>query len=219
MSALKFSLHRSVWQGPGAAPACAAWILGALALGLSPTPSRAGEVFIGALAHDFDSGLSSAPREGHTTDIELGLRSQPLQGLRYILRPMAYVQAELNTGRRTNFYAVGLEWRRDLPHTRLYGAFNLGLAAVDGYVNPPNYTSPGLDSAQVARNRYLYETNKAMGSDVVFNPGLSAGLRITSRLAMELTWQHYSNAGLFGKENPGMDNIGARAVYRFGGRG
>jgi hypothetical protein len=219
LSTSRYPLRGPKRAGSGAQSARAAWVCTILAFGIFAwaPPARAGEVFAGALAHDFNVGLSSAPRENHTTDVELGLRTRPFEGLRYLLRPMAFFQAELSTGRHTNFYAVGLEWRRDLFHSRFYGSFGLGLAGVDGYVNPPDYVAPGLTPAEAQRGRYLYQTNKAMGSDVVFNSGLAAGYRLTPALAAELTWQHYSTAGLFGKANPGMDNIGARFAYRFGG--
>ena len=36
------------------------------------------------------------------------------------------------------------------------------------------------------------------------------GLRVASRATIEASWVHLSHAQLFGRQNPGIDNIGAR---------
>ena len=39
---------------------------------------------------------------------------------------------------------------------------------------------------------------------------LGIGADITDRLSIEGSWVHLSHAQLFGRQNPGMDNIGIR---------
>jgi hypothetical protein len=39
---------------------------------------------------------------------------------------------------------------------------------------------------------------------------LAVGTHINSRLSIEASWVHMSHAQLFGKENPGIDNLGVR---------
>jgi hypothetical protein len=45
---------------------------------------------------------------------------------------------------------------------------------------------------------------------VLFEPELGIGTRINSRLSIEASWVHMSHAQLFGRENPGIDNLGMR---------
>ena len=57
----------------------------------------------------------------------------------------------------------------------------------------------------------FFRTDKiAFGSRVLFEPELAIGTRINSRLSMEASWVHMSHAQLFGRENPGIDNLGVR---------
>src|SRR4051794_27707590 len=74
VSASRSPRRRLAPERSGAGSAGAPWLLAAVALALSAPspPACAGELFVGVLAHDFDIGLSAAPRENHTTDVELG---------------------------------------------------------------------------------------------------------------------------------------------------
>lgn len=50
----------------------------------------------------------------------------------------------------------------------------------------------------------------ALGSRILFEPELGIGLRLTPRITVEASWVHLSHATLFSRQNPGIDNIGAR---------
>ena len=201
---------------------------GGVALALSlliAAPASATEVFLGGFAHDTDFGVSGSPHEGNTYDFQIGGRTNQIQALWFLLKPMAYAKGQFNTDDRTNFYTVGLEWRKHLFNTKFYGDFGIGGAYVDGLKDYPGKFNPNVvpaanaTAAQVAtyqQTLHLYDERKAMGSQVVFNPNFSLGYDVTSNVSAELVWEHYSNAGL-GDRNPGMDNFGARVVYHFGG--
>jgi hypothetical protein len=112
-----------------------------------------------------------------------------------------------------------------LFHTKFYGDFGVGGAYVDGLATYPNHFNPNnvpaanASAATVATydsDLHTYDKYKAMGSQVVFNPNFSLGYDLTHAVSAEISWEHYSNAGLGGR-NPGMDNWGARLVYHFGG--
>ena len=181
-------------------------------------PASADEFFLGGFAHDVKQGFSGSPHEDNTGDVEFGYRTKRFDNLWWLAKPMFYGKAEVNLGGRTNFYTVGLELRKHAFLPGLYGGFGLGLTYVDGYRTYPDPTAPGLTAAEVASDDEIIKRFKAMGSDVVFNPNLSVGYEFNSRLSAEIAWDHYSHAGILGKRNPGMDNYGARLVYKFGPR-
>jgi lipid A 3-O-deacylase len=191
-------------------------------------PALADEVTIGAYAHDTKFGVSGSPHEDGTTDVQLMYRTKTFH-FDYLFNPMVYAKAQINTDSRTDFFTVGLEWRhyffRRLFDNRFYADAAVGGAYVDGYnTYPDNFQAGTLPPqnatpAQLARydyDRNIYNRFKAMGSDFVFNPNFSFGYQLTHNLAAEVSWDHYSNAGLGGR-NPGLDTFGGRLVYHFGG--
>ena len=54
----------------------------------------------------------------------------------------------------------------------------------------------------------------AFGSRVLFEPELGVGFRLSDRASLEASWVHMSHAQLFGRQNPGIDNIGARLSWK-----
>ena len=52
---------------------------------------------------------------------------------------------------------------------------------------------------------------------ILFEPEIALGYRVSERLALEASYLHISHATIFGDQNPGLTDIGVRAVYRFGG--
>ena len=193
---------------------------------LTAAPALAGEVFVGGLTHDSSFGVSGSPHESGTSDYEIGVRTKQFENLWWILKPMVYAKGEFNTDNRTNFYTVGLEWRKHLFHSKFYGDFGVGGAYVDGYAHYPDgfqlgSGAPPVGSTPAQQTAYnnglhIYDKFKAFGSTVLFNPNFSLGYDITPRISVEAAWEHYSNAGL-GSRNPGMDNYGGRLVWHFGG--
>jgi lipid A 3-O-deacylase len=194
---------------------------------LAAAPAFADELAIGGYAHDTTFGVSGTPHESGTTDVQLVYRTNTFH-LKYLFNPMFYAKAQVNTSGLTNFYTVGIEWRhhffKTLFNDRFYGDAGVGGAYVDGYNTYPDHFDPSstpLPTTPAQTSRYLsdlaiYRTRKAMGSDFVFNPNFGFGYEITHHLAVEASWDHYSNAGLGGR-NPGMDTFGGRLVYHFGG--
>jgi lipid A 3-O-deacylase len=211
-------MYKMVW---------ASALLASAALAASAaSPASAGEVVVGGFAHDTTFGVSGSAHEQNTADIQLMYRTHQFQ-IPWLLDPMAYAKAQINTGGRTNFFTVGAEWRKHLFHSRFYGDFGVGGAYVDGYNTYPDHFDPSRDqpppagSPPAAIARYqsdlsTYNRFKAMGSDFVFNPNFALGYDVTEHISVEIAWDHYSNAGLGGR-NPGLDTFGGRLAYRFGG--
>jgi len=158
----------------------------ALAVGLS-SPAAAGELFGGLYVHDVDTPLTKSGVEGGA-DVQLGWRGGRIGGTP--LQP--YIFGALNTAGETNYAAVGVSARFG---RRIYVRPGLGLAVHTGSArNVEDPTNGKVD----------------FGSRILFEPELGIGADINDRLSIEGSWVHMSHAQLFGRQNPGMDNIGVR---------
>ena len=88
-----------------------------------PGEARAAEAFVGVYAHDVTFigdlvGLGGAERE-HGVDLHLGYRTGPVQALDFIWSPQVHAFVSVNSQLKSNFAAVGLNWRIPLGE-RLY---------------------------------------------------------------------------------------------------
>lgn len=173
-----------------------AWILAGFALIASPT--RPAEVFGGVSAHAVDLPTSICCEErGRGVDLQLGLRSNPILDLKVAsLRAQGF--ASVNTDGGISYGAAGLVLRFNLGG--FYLQPGLGLAVHDG---------PGGDFQPAGDPR------RHLGSRVLFEPELVLGQRLLPNLAAEFAWTHISHAQLFSRQNPGMDQLGARLVLKF----
>jgi lipid A 3-O-deacylase len=149
------------------------------------TPAHAGDLFGGVYVHDVKlptdkSGIESG------LDLQVGYRGGGI--LHTPLQPYAF--AALNTAGNTDYAAVGLS------------------AKFGGAV----YIRPGLGLAihTGSAGRYFRTDKIAFGSRVLFEPELAVGTRVNNRLSIEASWVHMSHAQLFGREIPGIDNLGVR---------
>lgn len=166
-----------------------------LALGMSAlvastfasAPAHASEIFGGLYVHDVDTPLSLGGVEDGA-DVQLGWRgarigSTPLQ---------PYAFAAVNTAGKTHYAALGLSAK-------------LGDAI---FIRPGLGVLVHTGSAKNFQDSSNDETE--FGSRILFEPELGIGARINSRMTVEASWVHMSHAQLFGKQNPGMDNLGLR---------
>jgi hypothetical protein len=148
-------------------------------------PAHAGELFGGLYVHDVKLPTDKSGIE-NGVDFQLGYRGggighTPLQ---------PYVFGALNSAGQTSYAAVGLSAKFG---SSLYIRPGLGLAIHNG--------SAGK----------FFRTDKiAFGSRLLFEPELNVGTQINNRLSVEASWVHMSHAQLFGRENPGIDNLGVR---------
>lgn len=170
----------------------------AAAIGLSAAsalPAQAQEVYLGASFHgvnlptSFDTG-----ERGH--DLQAGIRSKPIEALKPIGKPQAYLHGQVSLDGETSFAAAGLTWK--LGKGPVYLGPALGLAIHDGKV-------PKFD----AQGRRI-----DLGSRITFNPALALGYRVNNKVSAELSWEHISHATLLSGQNPGMDFLGARVVVQ-----
>ncbi len=190
----------------------------AVSLAAAPRAARADEVLFGLFAHDVSSGLSGRSHENDTYDVQFDYRTRRFDNLWFVLKPILYGKAQVSLQDRTDFFTVGALTRKHFFKGRFYIGIGLGLTLQDGYRHYPSLTQPGLTVDEIAERQDVRSTRKALGSDLLFNPNLIFGLTLDRRWAVELAYDHYSNAGIFSDRNPGLDNFGVRAVYKFGPR-
>ena len=153
------------------------------------TPASAGELFGGLYAHDVDTFLTKSGIEDGA-DIQLGYRWDKIG--RTPLQP--YVFGAANTAGETHYAAVGLSAKFG---DRVFIRPGLGIAVHTGSDDKFNRTD-----------------RIAFGSRVLFEPELGVGFKLSERASLEASWVHMSHAQLFGRQNPGIDNIGARLSWK-----
>ena len=158
------------------------------------TPAQAGELFGGLFVHGVDTPLSLGGSPEGGIDLQLGYRGGPILGAAK-LEP--YVFTSANSKGDTHFAAIGLSRKFG---DRIYIRPGIGLAIHTGSAR--NRDNPFNDKVE-------------FGSRILFEPELGIGARLSERMTVEASWVHLSHATLFGRQNPGIDNIGARLNYRF----
>ena len=150
-------------------------------------PAQAGEVFGGIYAHDVKLPTDKSGVEGGA-DLMLGYRGGAIG--RTPLQP--YVFGALNTAGDTSYAAVGLSAKFGRS---LYFRPGLGIVIHNG--SAKNFQDLSNDEIE-------------FGSRVLFEPEVAVGAQVNSRLSIEASWVHMSHAQLFGRQNPGIDNLGVR---------
>jgi lipid A 3-O-deacylase len=152
-----------------------------------------------------DGQVYDGSEEDGTIDVQLAYRTPPL---RFALKPRLTAKAQINTAGRTNFFSLGAEWRQHVLRGRVYGQLGIGVTVHDGYRFTPDPFAPGLSRDEILRRYDIYRRRTSFGSQVLFNPNASIGVRLNPRWALEATWEHYSHRQLFSHQNPGIDNLG-----------
>jgi hypothetical protein len=163
---------------------------------LTPATALADEVFVGVYAHAVDTPFTFRTGESGA-DIQAGYRFNRLESLSFLGKPAPYVIASLNSQGDTSFAGAGLSWK--LGKGAVYARPEVGIVIHDG------------PSRRIASDG----THTELGSRVLFEPGLSVGVRVSPRMAVEASWTHISQARLFNSaQNPGIDMFGARLNWR-----
>jgi len=153
-------------------------------------PAHAGELFGGVYAHGVNTPLTRDIGE-RGADLQVGFRLDPVLRLGPWAAVQPYAFASANTRGDTALGAAGL-------------ALKLGGAL---------YVRPGLGVAvQSGPSRRIGPdgVRTDLGSRVLFEPELGIGMQLAPRVSVEASWVHVSHAQIFGRQNPGLDMIGAR---------
>ena len=160
-------------------------VTAAFAALILPSAALAGELFGGVYGHNVNTPLTiGSPESG--MDVQLGYRWRAIG--KTGLQPYAF--GALNTAGDTCYAAAGLSYKFG---DKIFIRPGVGIAVHNGSADDFNRTD-----------------RIAFGSRVLFEPELGIGARISQRMTLEASWVHMSHAQLFGQQNPGIDNIGAR---------
>jgi hypothetical protein len=161
-----------------------------LAIVAMPGAARADELFGGVHVHDVKTPVDDAGIESGI-DFSLGYRADTIGHL-WSAQLQPCVFAAVNSAGNTNYGAIGLSAKFPMGR-QIYFRPGLGIAVHTG-----------------SAGKY-YRTDKiAFGSRVLFEPEIALGTQISKRVSVEASWVHMSHAQIFGKENPGIDNLGMR---------
>lgn len=166
--------------------------LPALLLLTAAAPANAGEIFGGLYLHDVDTPLSNSGIESGI-DVHLGYRWDPIGGDKGV-QPYAF--AAVNSAGNTHYAAAGVSYKFG---DQVYFRPGIGLAVHTG--SAKNFQDPANDKID-------------FGSRILFAPEVALGARLKDRLSLEASWVHLSHAQVFGRQNPGMDVIGARLNWK-----
>lgn len=162
-----------------------------LAVAALPSAASADEIFGGVYAHNVDTPLTLGGHVEDGVDLQLGWRGGTIaRPFGINLQPYAF--GALNTAGDTSYAAVGLSTKFG---GKVYIRPGLGIAIHNG-------SDANFDDS--------FNNKIEFGSRVLFEPEIGIGVQLNPRVSAEASWVHLSHAQLFGKQNPGIDNIGLR---------
>lgn len=162
----------------------------AIAVFTIASPASADEVFAGVHVHDVKTPFDASGIE-KGVDFSLGYRGSTIGHL-FSAELQPYIFGAVNSAGDTDYAAAGIEAKFPLS-SKVYFRPGIGIAIHDG-----------------SAGKYYRTDRIAFGSRVLFEPEIALGTRINRHLSVEASWVHMSHAQLFGKENPGIDNLGLR---------
>lgn len=193
---------------------CAAVFALAASLGAAAS-AHAGEAWVGAYAH----GVGTKQSQEGGFDTMLGYRTDKIQSLWWLGAPSVHILGSVNSKVRTDFIAVGFNWPLHIfPDKRFFIRPGLGIAGTNGEADVGNAFEPGISAAEKARRQRLTATRIDFGSQDLFEPELAFGYHFTPKISAEISYVHLSNGQILHQgKNEGLDDIGARVTYHFGG--
>jgi len=153
-----------------------------------PGAASAGEIFGGLYKHDVNTPLTKSGNVESGVDLQFGWRGDKIGATP--LQP--YLFGALNSAGDTSYAAVGLSAKFG---GQVYIRPGLGIAVHTG--SAANFENPNNNKIE-------------FGSRVLFEPELGIGVQVAPRISAEASWVHMSHAQIFGRQNPGIDNIGVR---------
>ena len=169
------------------------------------------EVKGGFFDHDALRDQASKQKEMNSVDINgeilstaIKFGSSEIPVLNSIYQPRAHLGFSANTAGYTSTGYTGLTWDFNLG-SNFFFALNFGFAAHDGQLKVEKTAS----GASITTGR------PALGSTVLFREGGDIGYNFGGGHSASVFFGHMSNAGLFAKENAGMNFLGARYGYKF----
>jgi lipid A 3-O-deacylase len=183
--------------------------LAAAALGLAvlcaPAHAQISEIRLGVLDHD----VYNRTETGVQITGQVLFDSPEL--FEIIWSPRPYLYGSFNSDGWTNLGAAGLAWTGNFTD-RFSAELGFGIAYHDGARDISD-----LDPGDPVRIR-LAETRALLGSRFLFHTQIGFDYALTRNVAAGVVYEHFSNGQILGQgRNQGLDEIGVRLSYRFGG--
>ncbi|MEM6626083.1 MAG: acyloxyacyl hydrolase [Pseudomonadota bacterium] len=166
-------------------------------------------VRLGVMAHNIEvtDGKNANKEDG--VNINGEVRFAALDALSWIGSPHPYVMGSVNTDGETSYGGFGVEWDFEFaPGWRIEPGV--------GYVIHDGETKNPLPLGSAERTQFG-EDNLLLGSEDLFRTSLALTRDINERWAVQVIFEHLSHGQILGNgRNQGLDELGIRAVYRFG---
>lgn len=181
------------------------------AMALVPQASAGvNEVHVGVLAHNICVVNCKNADKEDGPNVELQVSFDSPSFLSWAGSPQPYVMASVNVAGETSFGGVGLEWRWDFAEGWALEP-GVGYVIHNGEINNP-YAN-GTPEAQE-----FFEQHILFGSEDLFRTSLGLTRDFEGPLEAQLFFSHLSHGQILGSgRNQGVDQLGVRVGYQFGG--
>lgn len=172
--------------------------------------ARAGEVHLGVMAHNICVANCKNADKEDGPNIEAQVSFDSPSFLRWAGAPQPYLIASLNTAGATSFAGAGLEWRWEFAEGWALEP-GLGYVVHDGELENP-FPNGTPEAAAFAAEHVQF------GSRDLFRTSLALTRDLPGPWEAQLIYEHLSHGQILGEgRNQGIDEIGVRVGYRFGG--
>lgn len=167
------------------------------------------ELRLGATAHNITILDEKVGSKESGPNLEGEVVFAPPRALRWLGAPRPYLMVSYNTHGKTSWAGGGLYWRIRLSENWALEP-GLGYVLHNGELDIPY---PNGDP----RNAAFAAENVLLGSRDLFRDTIALERRWSKSFATQLFYEHLSHGDILGRgRNQGMDELGLRAVIRFG---
>lgn len=168
------------------------------------------EIHVGVMQHNICvTNCKNADKEdGPNVEVQVSFDSPGF--LSWAASPQPYVLASVNTAGDTSFGGLGLEWRWNFADNWALEP-GVGYVVHDGEVDNP-FANGTQEAADFAEEHVL------LGSEDLFRTSLGLTYDFEGPWEAQVLFEHLSHGQIIGSgRNQGMDEIGLRFGYQFGG--
>lgn len=168
------------------------------------------EVHVGVMAHNICvTDCKNADKEdGPNVEFQVSFDSPGW--LDWAGSPQPYVMASVNTAGDTSFGGAGLEWRWEFAEGWAIEP-GVGYVMHDGETTNPH--ANGTPEAAA-----FAEAHVLLGSEDLFRTSIGFTRDFEGPLEAQVFFEHLSHGQILGEgRNQGMDQVGVRLGYQFGG--
>lgn len=185
--------------------------LGALVATAAPAQADVlEEVRVGVLAHNICvTDCKNADKEdGPVVEFQVNFTTPGF--LEWAASPSPYIVASVNAAGETSFAGVGLDWRWEFAEGWALEP-GVGYVVHNGDINNP-YANGTPEAAD------YFDEHLLLGSEDLFRTTLGLTREFSGPWEAQVFFSHLSHGQILGQgRNQGLDQLGVRLGYRFGG--